>query len=109
MRSIPMRAATVLVLLLTAALTAAGPKQPRLIVDNRTGSSATVQVWRYTGDHWDWTTVATVAPRTWVPVYSVKANDRFRAVAGGGGTFTHTVSLYEDKAYSGPQDIWLLR
>ena len=86
-----------------------GPNQPRLIVDNRTGGRATVQAWRYTGDRWDWHTVADVVPQTWVAVLQVKENDRFRALAGSGPAQTHTVSFYMDRTYNGPQDIWLLR
>jgi hypothetical protein len=104
-----MKPALVILLLLATGTAAAVDQPPRLIVDNRTASAATVQAWRYTGDRWDWLTVSTVAPRTWVPVFNVKANDRFRALMGGGATMTHTVSLYADKAYNGPQDIWLLR
>ena len=104
-----MKPALVILLLLTAVTAAAYDQPPRLIIDNRTPSAVTVQAWRYTGDHWNWLTVATVAPRTWVPVLNVKANDRFRAVAGGRETAAHTITLYDDKAYHGPQDIWLLR
>ena len=85
----------------------AGP--PRLVVDNRTALKAVVQVWRYTGDRWDWITVANVAPKTWVPVFDVKANDRFRAVQSKRPPLNHTVRLYPDRNYGGSQDIWLLQ
>jgi len=85
----------------------AGP--PRLVVDNRTSSNAVVQVWRYTGDRWDWITVANVEPKTWVPVLDVKDNDRFRAVLPKRPPLNHTVRLHQDRSYGGPQDIWLLQ
>jgi len=94
---------------LASTLVASDPLRPRLVVDNRTTQNATVQVWRYTGDRWDWATVANVAPRTWVPVFDVRDNDRFRAIVPGREPLPHTVHLYADKSYGGPQDIWLLQ
>ncbi len=100
----------VLLLILVLMLPALAGQQPRLIVDNRLDSRATIQVWRYNGERWDWTTVATVEPHHWVPVYKVNANDRFRALPPQRGeTLSHTVSLYADKGYGGLQDIWLLK
>jgi hypothetical protein len=97
---------TLALLFLAGAIAVARPS--RLVVDNRTNAVATIQVWRYTGDHWDWQTVGTVAPRTYIPLSDVRDNDRFRAI-GPWGAQVHVVRLYADTAYGGPQDIWLLR
>jgi len=83
-------------------------QQPRLVADNRTGEQATIEVWRYNGNVWIWTKVATVAPGRWVPVYDVRNDDKFRATTKK-GTKYHTVSLYSDVKYGGSQDIWLIR
>jgi hypothetical protein len=97
-------------LALAAAILAAGLNRPsRLVVDNRTNSAATIQVWRYTGDHWDWQTVGTVSPRTWIPVSDVRDSDRFRAAGPWSAPQVHVVRLYPDTSYGGHQDIWLLR
>jgi hypothetical protein len=89
-------------------LSAWAQKPARLVVDNRTNATATVQVWRYTGYHWDWVTVANVPGGKWAPVGDVKNGDRFRAT-GVRNNPSKTVTLQMDKGYGGPQDIWILQ
>jgi hypothetical protein len=84
-------------------------RQARLVVDNRSRSNATIQVWRYTGYHWDWLTVATVPPGKWVPVSDVKSGERFRAIGVRHTPLSRTVGLHTDPGYGGPQDVWILQ
>ena len=84
-------------------------KPPRLVVDNRTRAVATVQVWRYTGYHWDWLTVASAPPGRWVPVSGVKNGERFRAMGVGNAPPSKVVNLRMDPGYGGPQDVWVLQ
>jgi hypothetical protein len=85
--------------------TAWAQKAARLVVDNRTAQNATIQVWRYTGYHWDWLTVANVPAGRWVPVSDVKNGERFRVKETGK---TRVVNLRTDQGYGGPQDVWVL-
>ena len=101
----------VLAIFLIAGLcqTVAADKAARLVVDNRTKGTATIQVWRYTGYHWDWLTVASVPPGRWVPISDVKNGERFRATGIGNSPPSWVVNLRMDKGYGGPQDVWVLQ
>jgi hypothetical protein len=85
---------------------AAAQKAARLVVDNRTKQAATIQVWRYTGYHWDWLTVATVPAGRWVPVTDIKNGERFRVKDTAKA---RVVNLRNDPGYGGPQDVWVLQ
>src|SRR5262249_52780860 len=79
----------------------------RLVVDNRSGSEAQVQVWRYNGRSWEWSVISPVAQGHWVPIYDVRNGDQYRAIlAGSKGTRYHTVSLQYDGRYRGMQSVW---
>ena len=104
-RCIPVLAICLAVVLCVSAW---AQKPARLVVDNRARTNAVVQVWRYTGSHWDWLTVATVPAGRWAPVADVKTGDRFRAL-GVPNNPSRVVNLRMDPGYGGPQDVWVLR
>ena len=101
----------VLVICLIAGLchSALAHHQARLVVDNRTRSRATIQVWRYTGNRWDRLTVATVPGGKWVPVTDVRNGERFRAMGVASTPPSRVVNLRTDPHYGGPQDVWILQ
>jgi hypothetical protein len=99
-----------LAILLIASLcqVALAQKPARLVVDNRSRSTATVQVWRYTGYHWDWLTVATAPPGRWVAISDVKNGERFRVMGITSAPLSRVVTLRADPGYGGQQDVWVV-
>jgi hypothetical protein len=81
---------------------ASSQESQRLMVENRTGSSVDVQVWRHNGNVWEWTFVITVPAQHGVPISGVHQSERFRARSQSGGEYRyHTVELG-----GGPEDRW---
>jgi len=81
-----------------ALLLAAQPAQ--LVIVNHNAAAVTIQVWRYTGNHWDWITLAAVPPGRSIALSQVNRNDRFRALGPWSTPPIHVVST--------PRDVWQL-
>ncbi|RMD98101.1 MAG: hypothetical protein D6814_08235 [Calditrichaeota bacterium] len=82
----------------------------RLVVDNRTGQTIELYVWRYSGGAWNWTYITTLKANYYTSVHNVKNGQRYRAylVKSRASRF-HTVRLVYNKKYQGKQDVWRVK